>query len=132
MGRQIALFLIKKLIDAILLSILIWIVLFLFIYDNAVVYDVSMQPTLNRTSGSTESFTGSDRVNSSNSSTEDVTTNKDRSGSHSGNIGNITSQKMINEEIKLWKWNYMREILDDLKEFCALPVYLNATEWQII
>ena len=58
-------------------------------------------------------------------STHDVeTTDRDRSGRHFGNIGNLTSQKQIKEEIDLWRWNYVNMILDDVKEFCCLPVYL--------
>ena len=41
----------KILMDAIIYTILIWVVIFLLVYDNAIVYDVSMQPTLNATSG---------------------------------------------------------------------------------
>lgn len=50
---------------------------------------------------------------------------KTRSGRHFGNIGNITTQKQILEEINIWKWNYVNAILDDVKEFLTLPVYLN-------
>lgn len=57
-----------------------------------------------------ESFAGSDT--------------RARSGSHSGNIGNITTQKMIKEEIELWRWNFIRQVLDDVAEFCTLPIYL--------
>lgn len=58
---------------------------------------------------------------------EDETTShtRDRSGKHEGNIGNITTQKMIREELELWKWNYVQTILDDVKDFCTIPVYLN-------
>lgn len=78
------------------------------------------------------SFGGLDSTSKSGSSTQDVTTTRDRSGRHFGNIGNLTSQKQILEEINLWKWNYMNEILSDVKEFCTLPVYLNASEWQLV
>lgn len=60
---------------------------------------------------------------------EDETQNKagedhrERSGRHFGNIGNLTSQKMILEEIELWRWTYINEILDDAKEFLSLPIY---------
>ena len=58
-------------------------------------------------------------------STHDLeTTDRDRSGRHFGNIGNLTSQKQIKEEIDLWRWNYVNTILDDVKDFCCLPVYL--------
>ena len=49
---------------------------------------------------------------------------RERSGKHFGNIGNLTSQKMIQEEIELWKWSYIQEILDDARNFLTLEVYL--------
>ena len=85
-----------------------------------------------RTTGDQMSTGGLDSTSKSISGTEDTTTNRDRSGRHFGNIGNLTSQKMILEEISLWKWNYMQEILNDVKEFCTLPVYLNASEYQLV
>ena len=54
----------------------------------------------------------------------DVDTTRDRSGRHFGNIGNLTSQKMITEEIELWKWNYIRSILEDARDFLTIPMYL--------
>lgn len=46
-----AYFYIKKLIDAVLYTTIIWVALFLVFYDSAIVYDISMQPTLNAISG---------------------------------------------------------------------------------
>ena len=77
-----------------------------------------------------ESTTGSDTTTGSvtremdGTETTQSSDNRDRSGSHSGNIGNLTSQKMLNEEIELWKWNYVRSILDDAIKFLTLDVYL--------
>ena len=85
-----------------------------------------------RTLGIQESHGGLDSVAGSVTTSEDKTTGRERSGRHFGNIGNITSQKMIGEEIDLWKWNYMREVLNDVKEFCTLPVYLNANRWSLV
>lgn len=87
---------------------------------------------LSRTTSTTDTLSGSDSLAKSGTGSEDVTTDQNRSGRHFGNIGNLTSQKMILEEINLWKWNYVKEILSDVKEFCTLPVYLNATEWQLV
>lgn len=42
---------------------------------------------------------------------------------HLGNIGNITTQQLINEEIKLWRWNFIQELLNDVKDFLTIPVY---------
>ena len=80
----------------------------------------------------TTTNSGSDTRTTADSEERNLTSQKDRSGRHFGNIGNLTSQKQILEEINLWRWNYMKEILDDVKEFCTLPVYLNATKFQIV
>lgn len=40
-----------------------------------------------------------------------------------GNIGNITTQQLVNEEIKLWRWNFIQEVLNDVKDFLTIPVY---------
>ena len=54
----------------------------------------------------------------------DTTDHRERSGRHFGNIGNLTSQKMILEEIELWKWSYINEVLDDAKDFLTIPIYI--------
>lgn len=43
---------------------------------------------------------------------------------HMGNIGNLTSQKMINEELELRKRIYIQEVINDVKEFVSLSIYL--------
>ncbi len=72
----------------------------------------------------TVTLSGVDTTRDTGSTQEDETTDRDRSGRHFGNIGNLTSQKQIKEEIELWKWNYVATILSDVKDFCCLPVYL--------
>lgn len=42
-----------------------------------------------------------------------------------GNIGNISTQKLLNEEIDLWKYNFIYEIMRDVANFVSLPIY----EW---
>lgn len=75
---------------------------------------------------------GADLRAETNSGSKSTTDERNRSGQHFGNIGNITSQKMILEEINLWRWNYMQEILNDVKEFCTLPVYINPKHYQLV
>lgn len=53
--------------------------------------------------------------------------NRTRQGSHSGNIGNITTQKMIKEEIELRQWNIVNQMIRDVIDLVTLPIYLN--EW---
>lgn len=73
----------------------------------------------------TDTLSGRDTVTVDRDISETGTLDRSREGRHFGNIGNLTSQKQILEEINLWRWNYMQEILNDVKEFCCLPVYLN-------
>lgn len=94
--------------------------------------DETITNTGTRTNVVDEEQGGRDTTTNNLAHTNNYTENKDRSGVHTGNIGNLTSQKQILEEINLWRWNYMKEILDDVKEFCTLPVYLNATEYQLV
>lgn len=98
--------------------------------DNTV--SVTQTGTVTRGTNSTTTHGGRDDSAFNETESETIGRDRTRSGSHSGNIGNITSQKMISEEIALWKWNYVREILNDVKEFCTLPVYLNATEYSLV
>lgn len=78
----------------------------------------------------TQQNTGSDATTGNNTRALDETTRYDdethqeRKGRHFGNIGNLTSQKMIQEEIELWKWNYVQSVLEDARDFLTLPMYL--------
>ena len=96
---------------------------------QGVVTDGTLQDTTLNTGtrqlSQTDTLSGKDEY-SRDIATHDVeSTGRDRSGRHFGNIGNLTSQKQIIEEINLWRWNYVNSIIDDVKEFCTLPVYLN-------
>ena len=73
----------------------------------------------------TDTLSGKDTVTIDSDISETGSLDRSREGRHFGNIGNLTSQKQLLEEINLWRWNYMQEILNDVKEFCCLPVYLN-------
>lgn len=48
-----------------------------------------------------------------------------RTSTHSGNIGNLTTQQLMKQEIELWKWNFVQNVLADLSEFVTLPIYLS-------
>ena len=51
----------------------------------------------------------------------DKTGSKD--GYHRGNIGNITTQQLIREELDVWKWNFVEQVLRDAAELLTLPLY---------
>jgi hypothetical protein len=51
--------------------------------------------------------------------------NRIRTSTHTGNIGNLTTQQLMKQEIELWKWNFINNVLADLSEFLTLPIYLS-------
>ena len=72
-----------------------------------------------------QSFTRTDnliRTDALKEETDDDYT-RTRDYTRSGNIGNITYQKMLREEIELWQWSFIRQVLDDVKDFCSLSIY---------
>ena len=50
-GKLDIFLILKKIANAMIYAIIFWVVLFLVFYDNAIVFDISMQPTLNKSSG---------------------------------------------------------------------------------
>lgn len=48
---------------------------------------------------------------------------KTREYTKTGNIGNISTQKLLNEELDLWKYNFILEMMRDVVEFITLPSY---------
>lgn len=98
-------------------------------YSDTTVDNDTGSITETKTTG-TESTSGNDTTTGSitremdGTETTQSSDNRERSGNHFGNIGNLTSQKMIKEEIELWKWNYVQSILEDARDFLTLPVYL--------
>lgn len=49
--------------------------------------------------------------------------NRARKYIHQGNIGNFTPQQLITQEIDLWRWNFIEEVLNDVKTFITIPIY---------
>lgn len=49
--------------------------------------------------------------------------NRARKYTHKGNIGNLTPQQLIKQEIDLWRWNFIEEVLNDVKNFITIPIY---------
>lgn len=77
----------------------------------------------NTTVVNTGTVTVSGSENHSDTITEENSNSKTRSGRHSGNIGNITTQQFIREEISTWKWNFVNEVIRDVINEIALPIY---------
>ena len=80
--------------------------------------------TGNVTNVESDSHSGNDTRTTAASTSDSGSIDRAREGRHFGNIGNLTSQKMIKEEIELWKWSYVQTILEDARDFLSLPIYL--------
>lgn len=61
--------------------------------------------------------------NKNESTIKDNDKTHEKEGYHRGNIGNISTQKLIIEEIELWRWNVVDEILRDARDFLTIPIY---------
>lgn len=78
----------------------------------------------------TQTNSGTDSLNrtimetGTDSHQRDADNDYDKEGYHKGNIGNISTQKLIKEELELWRWNIIDEVIEDVKEFCTLPLYI--------
>lgn len=47
-----------------------------------------------------------------------------RESIHKGNIGNLTPQQLITQEIDLWRWNFIDEVMSDIKSMITIPIYI--------
>lgn len=54
---------------------------------------------------------------------DDTTGQRTREYTKTGNIGNISTQKLLNEELDLWRYNFILEIMRDVANFVSLPIY---------
>ncbi len=59
----------------------------------------------------------------SETSSNDTTGERSREYTKTGNIGNISTQKLLNEEIDLWKYNFIHEMMRDVANFVSIPIY---------
>lgn len=54
---------------------------------------------------------------------DDTSGTRNREYTKEGNIGNISTQKLLNEELELWKYNFIYEMMRDVANFVSLPIY---------
>lgn len=75
----------------------------------------------------TTTNTGTQTDSGSNSYSEtggdDTSGTRNREYTKEGNIGNISTQKLLNEELDLWKYNFLYEMMRDVAKFVSLPIY---------
>lgn len=77
----------------------------------------------NLTTTNTGTQSNSGTVSSSESVDDEKSGTRTREYTKTGNIGNISTQKLLKEEIDLWKYNFICEIMRDVANFISLPIY---------
>lgn len=77
----------------------------------------------NLTTVNTGTQQNSGSVSSSESADDEKSGTRNREYTKTGNIGNISTQKLLNEELDLWKYNFICEIMRDVANFISLPIY---------
>ena len=76
---------------------------------------------LTTTNSGTQSNAGSNTY--SETSGDDTSSERNREYTKTGNIGNISTQKLLNEELDLWRYNFICEMMRDVANFVSLPIY---------
>lgn len=77
----------------------------------------------NLTTANTGTQGNSGTVSNSESADDEKSGTRSREYTKTGNIGNISTQKLLKEEIDLWKYNFICEIMRDVANFISLPIY---------
>lgn len=77
--------------------------------------------TLTTANTGTQSSSGS--ISNSEQGDNDKSGERTREYTKTGNIGNISTQKLLNEELELWKYNFILEVMRDVANFVSLPIY---------
>ena len=86
----------------------------------------NVDDTLTKKGTSTKKKTGSDTLTKKDDFTNNIIKDETivRESLHVGNIGNLTTQTLIEQERELRKWNIVNDILNDVAGFLTLPIYL--------
>ena len=64
---------------------------------------------------------GTNTIDSTESIERDYT--RERSVTHVGNIGNISTQNLLGQEVEFWQWNFIIQMLSDVADAITLPIY---------
>ena len=83
--------------------------------------DGSITTTDNGSNGGTSSNTGT--VKNTGTQSDSGTFERERETTQTGNIGNLSTQKLLTEEIELWQWNFAEQMVTDVMRLLTLSIY---------
>lgn len=90
--------------------------------NNQTVKDTGTDTTVNTGTQTVREERNFDNTSVGKEVTDDKYT-RDRIVTRTGNIGNITTQQMLTQEIELWKWNFIHQVLENVRDFTTIAVY---------
>ena len=77
----------------------------------------------NMTTANTGTQTNAGSVSNTEVVNDDKSGGRTRDYTKIGNIGNISTQKLLNEELDLWRYNFISEMMRDVANFITIPLY---------
>lgn len=83
--------------------------------------DGSVTTTDNGSNGGTSRNSGT--VTNTGTQSDSGTFGRERETIQTGNIGNLSTQKLLREEIELWQWNFAEQIVTDVMRLLTLSIY---------
>lgn len=83
--------------------------------------DGSVTTTDSGTNGGTSRNTGT--VTNAGTQSDSGTYGREREVTQTGNIGNLSTQKLLTEEIELWQWNFAEQMVADVIHLITLDIY---------
>ena len=79
----------------------------------------TVNPAPTGTNQTSESDTGTQTFTDSGKDTK----TRNYTMTRKGNIGVTTSQQMIESEIKLWQWDFFKQVFSDIDKLLTIPIY---------
>lgn len=83
--------------------------------------DGTVTTTDSGTNGGTSRNTGT--VTNTGTQANSGTYGRERQSTQTGNIGNLSTQKLLTEEIELWQWNFAEQMVTDVMHLLTLDIY---------
>lgn len=90
--------------------------------DNQTVKNTGTDTTVNTGTQATAEERNFTNTSEGKEVTDDKYT-RDRTVTRKGNIGNITTQQMLTQEMELWKWNFIHQVLENVRDLTTIAVY---------
>lgn len=86
-------------------------------------YSEDLNTSSTKSESRTKEYSGDSVKTGEGSHTKETEHSRERSMTRFGNIGNISTQKLVIEEMELWRRNFIETCLNDVKNFITIPIY---------